>query len=96
MHRLLNKTPEGFSTDHINRDKLDNRKCNLRSVTQSQNGFNRGLNKNNTSGHRGVYWYQNSWVAEIKVNFKKIHIGRFKDLVGAVSARKTAEEIYFI
>src|SRR3990167_164487 len=62
MHRLLNNTPKGFHTDHINRDKLDNRKENLRTTTCSQNILNSKLSKKNTSGHKGVEWYKNRWV----------------------------------
>lgn len=94
MHALLNKTPTGFVTDHINGNKLDNRKENLRTATSSQNGINRGKQINNTSGHKGINWYANAWVAEIKVNQKKIHLGRFKNIDDAVAARKAAEQIY--
>lgn len=41
MHKLINDTPDGLETDHINRDKLDNRRSNLRSVTKSENMLNR-------------------------------------------------------
>src|SRR3990167_6055992 len=54
MHRIVNDTPIGFDTDHINRDKLDNRRENLRIATKMLNGRNRGENKNNTSGYRGI------------------------------------------
>lgn len=37
MHRLINGTPDGLETDHINRNPLDNRRCNLRTVTASEN-----------------------------------------------------------
>jgi len=94
MHRLVNKTPDGLSTDHINRDKLDNRKSNLRSVNQSKNCFNTGLSKNNVSGHKGIQWYKNRWVARIKINYKDIYLGRFVNLENAILARKEAEDEY--
>jgi hypothetical protein len=99
MHRLLNNTPDGFVTDHINRNKLDNRKANLRSLTQRQNTYNSSLSKNNKSGFNGVCWWkhprgQGYWVATIKVNYKKIHLGYFKKLADAVNARKLADQKY--
>src|SRR3990167_3498600 len=92
MHRLLNNTPLGFFTDHINRNKLDNRKSNLRTVTKSQNGFNTNLSRNNKSGYKGIYWekFTNKWRAEIKINYKKIGLGRFLNLKDAILARKEA------
>lgn len=41
MHRLINGTPKGMHTDHINGNKLDNRRCNLRTCTQGQNCANK-------------------------------------------------------
>jgi hypothetical protein len=97
MHALINNTPKGFHTDHINHNKLDNRKSNLRTATSSQNGINRkGLQTNNKSGHNGVSWYANAWNAEIKLHQKKIWLGRFKTLKDAISARKKAELIYHV
>src|SRR2546430_16319669 len=52
MHRVI--IPEGEEVDHINHDKLDNRKSNLRPCTHKQNLRSRGLNKNNKSGYKGV------------------------------------------
>jgi len=94
MHRCINKTPKGKFTDHINRDKLDNRKTNLRTVTGMENGRNRGKNKNNTSGYKGVSWDKSkkSWLAHIKVNYKLLFLGRFKDIKDAIKARKNGEE----
>ena len=56
MHSVVNNTPNGLYTDHINRDKLDNRKSNLRSCTPSQNQMNRVANKNNKLGLKGISW----------------------------------------
>lgn len=94
MHRLINNTPKGLSTDHINRNKLDNRRKNLRTVNQSQNLFNTGLPKNNTSGYKGIQWYKNRWVARIKVGYKSIYLGRYIKLQHAIKARKEAELKY--
>ena len=95
MHRLVNDTPCGFETDHINRNKLDNRKCNLRTVNRRQNTINRGLNKNNTSGYKGIYFDKktNKWCVEIKNNYKKIWLGRFDNIYNAIKVRKQAELI---
>ena len=83
--------------DHINGIKTDNRICNLREATNSQNGKNLGLSKANTSGCKGVYFdiQTGKWRALIKVNFKSIHLGRFAQKQDAINARKQAEEKYF-
>ena len=94
MHRLINLTPDSFETDHINRDKLDNRRSNLRSTMRSQNAFNVGLRPNNTSGFIGVSWTANRWEAYIWKDGFKIYLGRFKDKYEALKARKKAEEQY--
>jgi len=96
MHRIVNDTPEGLFTDHINQDKLDNRKSNLRVAGKSLNGLNRGKNKNNTSGHKGVYWdkWSDKWKAELKIRGKKLSLGRFLDIKDAVKARIAGEKHY--
>ncbi len=80
MHRIIMNADENSQVDHINGNKLDNRKINLRLVNNSQNHANKGLLKNNTSGYKGV-WYQrrnvNKWIANIWADNKKYHIGSF-------------------
>lgn len=97
MHRLINNTPEEMITDHINGNMLDNRRCNLRSCTNIQNSENRGANKNNTSGKRGVHWDRNrgKWLAYINYHRKFIHLGRFTDIDNAYKARIDGEKRYF-
>lgn len=90
LHRLLMNTPENFVTDHINHNILDNRKQNLRIVTQSQNCMNR-------KDVKGYYWRKNinKWQVLIKINQKGIRLGCFKKEKDAIQARKNAEQQYF-
>lgn len=79
--------------DHINGIKDDNRFCNLREVSNSENAKNSKHRINNTSGHVGVnFEYRGSkWTANIKVDGKKISLGRFDTKEEAIEARKLAE-----
>lgn len=95
MHRIVNNTPENKETDHINRNRLDNRKENLRSVNSSQNAINKGLRKDNTSRITGVNLFRNGkWRTYITINRKTIHLGYFKSIEEAIFTRKEAERIY--
>lgn len=89
MHRLIMKTPDNLYTDHINRNRLDNRKSNLRICTPKQNAYNRSIQSNNRSGYIGVVWEarRNKWRAQVKVNGRKKTIGRFIAIKDAISAR---------
>lgn len=80
MHRETNKTPNGFGTDHINHNKLDNRKINLRTCNHAENKQN-SVSKVGTSQYKGVYWHKlrKIWMARITI-FKKIHyLGCYDD-----------------
>ena len=78
--------------DHVNGDPSDNRLCNLREATKSQNMMNIGKIKSNTSGVRGVGWSKASqkWRAYIRVNKKDIHLGLFESIEDAKKARVEA------
>ena len=54
LHRILMNNPDGLVVDHINRKSFDNRRENLRMVTQKQNLRNQSIRKTNTTGHTGV------------------------------------------
>lgn len=95
MHKLI-LDYDGI-IDHKNCNKSDNRKENLRLVTNSQNCTNKGLLSNNTSGVTGVYWEKNKqrWFAEICINYKRIRSNYFKEFTDAVNARKKLEDRYY-
>ncbi|MBD5153088.1 MAG: hypothetical protein HDT16_11700 [Oscillibacter sp.] len=89
--------PDGMVRDHINGNKLDNRRSNIRFVLQRENSKNRGTGKNNASGHIGVSWNkkEKKWTAKITVDGKNIQLGYFQDKEDAIAARKQAEIKYF-
>jgi hypothetical protein len=86
MHREVAKTPQGFQTDHINGDRLDNRSENLRIVTSQRNKWNSSMPFNNTSGYKGVSKRNNKWEASIHLNDKKFHLGYFSTKEEAANA----------
>ena len=86
---------KGKDVDHINRNTKDNRECNLRIVTHSENMFNRKLQSNNGSGTTGVYFWRNRWWAEIYVNSKKIRLGSYRTKEEAIQERQNAETQYY-
>lgn len=99
LHRIILNCTEHTPVDHKNgkATRNDNRKSNLRIGTYSQNGMNRNVSSNNTSGVTGVTWHKGKqkWTAQITVNNKQISLGSFNDFEDAVKARKEAEDKYF-
>lgn len=82
MHRVVASTPKGMVTDHINHNKLDNRKSNLRVTTQL-------LNTNHLKKKtRGVYWHKASgrWRAVIRKDKVNCHLGLFSSKASAIKA----------
>lgn len=82
LHRLIMDAKQGELVDHIDTDGLNNRRANLRLVTQQQNQQNRpGANRNSKSGIRGVYYHaqRGKWIATCKsaVLKKLVWLGSF-------------------
>jgi hypothetical protein len=77
LHRYILNAQDGQIVDHINRDKLDNRRVNLRFCTVGQNACNSKMRKDNTSGYRGVCYVKRTgkWIAYVFDNRKQINIG---------------------
>jgi hypothetical protein len=76
--------------DHINKNRSDNRLCNLREATNAENAQNRKRSDNKT-GYTGVNQENNKWKAEIKLNYKTIRLGLFETPEEAYSAYLSAK-----
>lgn len=88
LSHVILPCPEGYFVDHINRDKLDNRKSNLRIATRSENNANRRSFKNSTSQYKGVHWNKKSslWEAAIRKEGKQVSLGMYESELAAASA----------
>lgn len=82
LHQEIMGQPKGVLIDHINGNKLDNRRQNLRLVDDVGNAQNQRKLDRNTSGYRGVSWSkaQSKWQAYAHKERKLIHLGYFEDL----------------
>ena len=91
LHRYIMDCPDDMVIDHINHNRLDNRKCNLRICTQSENMQNRFIED------RNICWSKksNGWQVSLKINNKSIQIGTYKNLEIARQKAKEAREKYF-
>jgi hypothetical protein len=91
MHRLLVKC-DGYIIDHITGDGLDNRKCNIRVCTRSENPINRRVNINNLSGYKGVSWFkpEQKWRAQIQYRKIVYYLGCFEKRIDAAKAYNAA------
>lgn len=96
LHRVLLDADE--QVDHINGHSLDNRRVNLRAVTNAENCQNRHV-VTGRSRHRGVTWSKavGKWVAACTINYKRHHLGCFEDEdeAGAAAAAFRAEHMPF-
>lgn len=98
LHNLVMDNKEKLLVvDHIDGNTLNNKKSNLRLCTQKNNEINKKIQKNNKSGHKGV-WYsslERKWKAYITYNNKRIHLGTFINKNEAIKVREEAENKYF-
>lgn len=81
--------------DHIDGNKSNNRIENLRAATKSQNNSNRFLQKNNTTGHKNVYWNKKNknWFVSVNHNSKKKYFGSFNKIDDALVVADQARKI---
>lgn len=80
-------------SDHINGNKLDNRRCNLRICTPHQNNLNR---PNVTGKYKGVYWCKRlkKWMAQIMIGERNKYVGSFPNEEEAAFAYNEAAKKY--
>lgn len=97
MHRVVARAMEGDHVDHINGNKLDNTRANLRICTHQENCCNRGVQSNNTSGAKGVSLLKSTgrYMARIKQYGKSKYLGVFATPEEANAAYAKAAKEHF-
>jgi hypothetical protein len=97
MHREVMKTPKGVEVDHVNGNRLDNRKINLRHCTRSQNNRNSAVRSDNNTGYKGVALHRHSGLyhATINVDGRQISLKYHKTPEGAARAYNKAAVKHF-
>lgn len=97
LHHLILPPKKGYEIDHINHNALDNRRCNLRYCTKSQNQQNMRVRKNCLSKHKGVTWdrARQKYKASIYAYGQNHNIGRFDDEnIAAIAYKNKAIELF--
>lgn len=97
MHRFVINVPKGMETDHINGNRLDNRKSNLRIVTHQQNLWNTRKSINLSSMYKGVCFKKDhkKYKARITYNYRVYELGYFDKEEDAAIAYNQAAKEYF-
>ncbi len=95
MHRFIMGAESGQEIDHVNGNRLDNRRSNLRFATREQNARNRKTPSNNKSGYKGVRLERRKWRARIQFDGKQISLGNFETPEEAAYAYNEAAKRYY-
>lgn len=97
MHRDITTVQQGYDIDHVNHNKLDNRRCNLRICTRSQNMLNSKKHKDAMSSKfKGIYYEKRRkhFVVRIRLNGRTEYIGSFQSETVAALAYNQAVQTY--
>jgi hypothetical protein len=96
LHREIMKPPKGMEVDHINGNRLDNRKANLRICTRTENARN-AKSSTGSSRYKGVSFdkAKNKWRSDIWINGGNKFLGYFLKEFDAAEAYNETAEIHF-
>lgn len=87
LHQKLMAAPAGMVIDHLNRNPLDNRRCNLRLATYSQNAMNRRQRRTARGPYKGVWKHKTGkWESEVVVGGKRRRLGLYETPEAAKAA----------
>ena len=95
MHRFLLGAQSGQTIDHIDGNRLNNTRANLRRVTPKQNQQNRKVTTQSASGYKGVTAAQGRWLARIYVDGRQIHLGYHDSAIDAATIYDHAARRFF-
>lgn len=89
--------PSALHVDHVNGNRLDNRRANLRWATRSENNRNVKRSTRNSSGYKGAQWRGDAglWRAYIKANDRQVSLGYYATAIAAARAYDAAAIRYF-
>jgi hypothetical protein len=93
LHRLVSKPEKGLVVDHINGDRLDNRRCNLRNITQLQNTWNY-KNESKITNIKNITRRNKRWIVRMYIDYKETWLGSFSTLEEALEIRNEAYKKY--
>ena len=87
-HCIIGRPLNGMQVDHRNGDGLDNRRCNLRIVTVSQNQHNSKIRCDNSTGFKGVSFNKriSKYTSQIQIEGKRVFLGYFNTPEDAAKA----------
>lgn len=90
LHRHFMNPPDGQVVDHINGDRIDDRRCNLRLVSALENSWNTKAKNSSSTGYKNISKIKSSWQVILRINGISTYLGRFPTLEEALEVRNAA------